>query len=293
MKLRLGTRGSALARAQSNGIVDMLREQGHDVELVVIRSEGDVDRRSLAEIGGQGAFTAALSRALLDDRIDFAVHSLKDLPTRQMEGLTLGAVPRRADPRDALITRWGTGSLIQGSTIGTGSLRRSVQLSGSRTHKIADLRGNVDTRLARLLKGDFDGVVLAMAGLQRLGLSPSQEAGWQWAPLKIEDMTPAVGQGALGLECRSDRHDVISALATVEDAATREAILIERQLLGRLGGGCQVPFAAHVTEGVCHLMLADPVEGRVVCRMQGPATGAGDLFTRMQALHGPLISRLI
>lgn len=293
MRLRLGTRGSALATAQSGEIASRLRNLGHPVDVVVIRSQGDDDARSLAQIGGQGAFTAALSRALLENKIDLAVHSLKDLPTLQMDGLVLGAVPQREDPRDALVTRWGSGPLPEGSRVGTGSLRRGLQLAALGRHRAMDLRGNVDTRLNKLLSGEYDAVMLAMAGLKRLGLTPSPESGWELSPLETGLMTPAVGQGALGIECRADQPEVLAALQPLEHGPSRRAVLIERTLLSRMGGGCQVPFAAHVdVRGTCHLMLADPATNTVVCRLSGPADQAQVLYARMAQDHKAVLDRI-
>ena len=223
MRLRLGTRGSALAVAQSTQVAEALTALGHEVELVRIKTGGDVLTGSLTSLGGLGVFAAELRRALLDGRADFAVHSLKDLPTAPVPGLTIAAVPRRADARDVLCARGGLrlAELPAGSAVGTGSPRRVSQLRALRPDlRYVDVRGNVGTRLARVADGDLDAVVLAAAGLARLGLEDH-----------ITDhlpILPAPGQGALALECRVDDEPVLGALTALDDPATRSAVDAER-----------------------------------------------------------------
>lgn len=244
MRLSLGTRGSALALAQSGQVADRLRALSHDVELIRIRTRGDVTTGSLATTGSLGVFAAELRTALLDGGCDFAVHSMKDLPTEPVPGLVIAAVPTRADPHDVLCARDGLtfASLPPGSSVGTGSPRRVAQLRLLRPDlRYVDVRGNVGTRLARVSSGDLDAVVLAAAGLARLGMVD--------AATDVLDILPAPGQGALALECRGDNAEVIAALAALDDAATRLAVTAERDVLADLGGGCAAPIAAWGHEG--------------------------------------------
>ena len=245
MRLRLGTRGSALAVGQSGLVADRLRALGHEVELVRIRTGGDVERGSLTRLGTLGVFAAELRTAILDGRCDLAVHSLKDLPTAPVDGLTIAAVPARADARDALCARDGLtlAGLPSGATVGTGSPRRVAQLRALRPDlTFVDIRGNVGTRLARVAEGDLDAVVLAAAGLGRLGL------GHHFTDLL--DIYPAPGQGALALECRADRPDLVAALARIDDAGSRAEVDADRAVLAGLGGGCAAPIAAVAHGGV-------------------------------------------
>ena len=238
--LRLGTRRSPLALAQSGLVAAAVTAaSGRPVELVEITTHGDVNREPLAQIGGTGVFVSALREALLDGRIDFAVHSLKDLPTAPADELVLAAIPRRADPRDALVARdaLALADLPSGARIGTGSPRRSVQLRAlGRGFEIVDIRGNVDTRVAYVTSGRRDAVVLAGAGLQRLGrLEVVTDL------LDPEVMLPAPGQGALAVECRAGLPEVIAALTSMDDADTRVAVTAERAVLARLEAGCSAP----------------------------------------------------
>lgn len=239
MKLRLGTRGSALAVTQSEGVADQLRALGHDVELVRVKTGGDVTRGSLTQLPSLGVFAAELRTAVLLGDVDFAVHSLKDLPTEPIDGLTIAAVPARADDRDALCGRDGAtlDSLPAGATIGTGSPRRVAQLRAMRPDlRFVDIRGNVGTRLARVADGDLDAVVLAAAGLHRLGFA---DAITDYLPI-----LPAPGQGALAVECRREAAELVLELSRLDDPATREAVHAERAVLAGLGGGCAAPIAA-------------------------------------------------
>jgi hydroxymethylbilane synthase len=243
--LRIGTRGSPLALWQANHVADGLRPLAAPrlVELIHIQTEGDRDQSaSLAHIGGRGVFTKEIERALLDDRVDVAVHSLKDLPTQPVDGLTIAAVPARGPTGDVLVavqvSRFD--DLPQSARVATGSLRRRAQLLHRRPDlRLADIRGNVETRLRKLREDGYDALVLAQAGLERLGL-----AGVVTEILEPEWMLPAVGQGALGLECRSDDAETRRLLAALDDRGTRRAVTAERSLLFHLGGGCQVPLGA-------------------------------------------------
>jgi hydroxymethylbilane synthase len=247
--IRLGTRRSALATAQATQFADALRALGHEVELVQIVTTGDVNRAPVEQIGGTGIFVSALRDALLANEIDIAVHSLKDLPTASVDGLTIGAVPVREDPRDVLVARdgLGLGELQTGALVGTGAPRRVAQLEALGLGlELTGIRGNVDSRIAMVTQGKLDAVVLARAGLARLGrLSEITET---LDPIQV---LPAPGQGALGIECRTDDAEVLQALAPLEDAATRSAVLAERQLLATLEAGCTAPVGA----------LAEVVEG--------------------------------
>ncbi|MGR3939255.1 hydroxymethylbilane synthase [Streptomyces sp. BRA346] len=260
--LRLGTRRSALAMAQSGLIADAVRElTGRPVELVEITTYGDVSREQLAQIGGTGVFVSALREALLGGEIDFAVHSLKDLPTAEPEGLTLAAIPRREDPRDALIARDGLTfeQLPPGARIGTGSPRRAAQLNAwARSFGLdvetVPIRGNVGTRIGYVRSGDLDAVVLAAAGLTRLG-----RIGEATEILDADHVLPAPGQGALAVECAADDAEMTALLAGLDDPHTRAAVTAERSLLAALEAGCSAPVGA----------LADLLgDGQVVTEMR-------------------------
>lgn len=243
--VRIGTRGSQLARWQSEWVAARLRElhPGLEVVLVEIKTQGDRDRNSpLAAIGGIGLFTKEIQRALLDSTVEIAVHSLKDLPTQGADELVLGAVPPREDAADALIApvHRSLDALPAGASIGTGSLRRRAQLLHARPDlNVVGIRGNVETRLNQALSGALDGVILAEAGLRRLGLD-----GHVTERLGPPRFLPAVGQGALGIECRADDAVTRALLAPLDDPSTRAAVLAERRTLAELEGGCMIPLAA-------------------------------------------------
>ena len=248
--LRLGTRASRLATTQSGHVADMIRERlGRDVALVTIATEGDQSTAPLASMGGTGVFVSALREALLRGECDLAVHSLKDIPTYPADGITLVATPPREDPRDVLIARDGLtlGELPVGSRVGTGSPRRVSQLAALGLGlEITGLRGNVDTRIGRVRSGELDAILLARAGLSRLGRV--DEATEVLDPLQ---MLPAPGQGALAIECRSDDTALLDLLSTLDDRATRAAVTAERAVLNTLEAGCSAPLGA----------LAEVVEG--------------------------------
>lgn len=244
MKLRLGTRGSALAVGQSSLVADLLRALGHEVELVRIKTGGDVEKGSLTRLGTLGVFAAELRTALLDGRVDFAVHSLKDLPVAPVPGLRIAAVPGREDPRDALCARDGLtlAGLPAGASVGTGSPRRVAQLRALRPDlTFVDIRGNVGTRLARVASGDLDAVVLAAAGLRRLGLAEHIT--------DLLEILPAPGQGALAVECRCDNAELVAALGQLDDPQAHASVEAERAVLAGLGGGCAAPIAALASDG--------------------------------------------
>ena len=255
--IRVGTRGSKLALVQADMVIEALRTSNPSlpVERLIITTEGDRRRRaSLLAIGGQGVFTRELEIALLDGEIDIAVHSLKDLPSSLPDGLLLAATPPRADIRDMLITRDGTplSELPQQAIVGTASLRRRAQLLVIRPDLIMkDIRGNVDTRLAKLERGDYDAIVLAAAGLARLEWLDNIHA----EALSTEWMIPAPGQGTLGIECRSDDQLVRHALTTINDPIAFASAQAERAVLRRFGIGCRLPLAALATCDNEHLTL--------------------------------------
>ncbi|MEU6995676.1 hydroxymethylbilane synthase [Streptomyces sp. NPDC046465] len=245
--LRLGTRRSRLAMAQSGQVAEAVQElTGRPVELVEITTYGDTSREHLAQIGGTGVFVAALREALARDEVDFAVHSLKDLPTAQPAELTLAAVPPREDPRDALIARDGRtfAELPDGARVGTGSPRRMAQLNAyARSHgmtiQTVPIRGNVDTRIGYVHKGELDAVVLAAAGLNRVGRSDEVTE-----LLSVDTVLPAPGQGALAIECAAHNASLAAALAELDDPYTRAAVTAERSLLAALEAGCSAPVGA-------------------------------------------------
>ncbi|HEX4654315.1 MAG TPA: hydroxymethylbilane synthase [Mycobacteriales bacterium] len=241
--LRLGTRRSALALAQAGSVADALRADGHDVRLVEVVTEGDRSAEALTTLGGTGVFVAELRQRLLAGDIDLAVHSLKDLPTAPAPGLVVAAIPPRADPRDALVSRDGLAlaELPAGAVVGTGSPRRAAQLHATGLGlSVVPIRGNVDTRLRKVADGEVDAVVVAAAGLVRLGrLDDASEV------LDPAQMLPAPGQGALAVECRSGDDSLRTILVTaLDDDATRAAATAERIVLARLEAGCSAPVGA-------------------------------------------------
>jgi len=244
--IRLGTRRSALAQAQSGHVATALEAViGRPVELVPITSEGDTNRASLSEIGGQGIFATRLRDALKAGECDFLVHSLKDLPTARPEGLIIAATPKRVDPRDVVITRGGTPlhELRPGSRVGTGSPRRIAQVRRRAPHaEVVDIRGNVDSRLDRVASGELDAIILAAAGLQRL----DTDSPLRREELGLAEWPTAPGQGALAVETTADApSELLEALARLDDEDTRIAVTVERAILAGLDAGCQAPMAAH------------------------------------------------
>ena len=249
--LKIGTRGSRLAQWQSEWVRDRLASRGVRTEIVIIKTQGDAEvDRPLHELEGKGFFTKAIEDALLDGRIDIAVHSLKDLPTTLPDGLALCAVPERADPREALVARDGgvtsIAALPSGARVGTSSLRRVAQVRYLRDDlEILPLRGNVPTRVKKVKAGsDLDAALLACAGLERLGLADAIAV--KLDPLEV---MPAPGQGALGLEIRSGDRAAEAALRPLDHAESVRHVAAERSVLAALGGGCQAPVAAYVESG--------------------------------------------
>ena len=245
-RLRLGTRASPLARVQAEGVRAALaaRHPGLTVELVFVRTTGDRVTGPLAAAGGKGLFVKEIEEALLDGRIDAGVHSMKDVPARLAAGLVIGAVPERADARDVLIGGdGGLAGLPPGARIGTASPRRRAQLLAHRPDLVVVLlRGNVDTRLRKWRAGEVDALLLAAAGLARLGISePAAQ------PLPVDEFLPAVGQGALALECRADDGATRALLAAVDQPAAATPVAAERAFLAAVGGDCNSAIAAHAT----------------------------------------------
>ncbi len=246
MKLIFATRPSALARWQTQWVINQLKNIHRDLdcEEKVITTQGDkILDKPLPEIGGKGVFTQELESELLSGAVHCAVHSLKDLPVENPAGLTIGCIPARAEVCDALISKNGftLASLPTGTIVGTSSLRRAAQLLAIRPDlKTESLRGNVDTRLRKALDGQYDAIILAGAGLTRLGLDKHVT---EW--LSLDVMLPAPGQGALAVQCRADDQTTLSLLAALDDESTRKAVTAERAFLSGLGGGCAVPVAAY------------------------------------------------
>ncbi len=285
--IHIGTRGSKLALWQAEWIKDRLENlhAGLTVELVVIKTKGDkILDVPLAKVGGKGLFVKEIEEALLERRIDLAVHSMKDMPAEIPDGLCIGAVPDRESPQDALISREGQplDDLPRGARIGTSSLRRSSQLLRIRPDiDIVPLRGNLETRLRKLDEGQMEAIVLAAAGIRRLG--------WEARITQLLEptvMLPAVGQGALCVETRREDPEIARLVAPLEDAATRTAVTAERAFLHRLEGGCQVPIAGHailVNDQLNLCGLVSDLTGQTIFRenLVGPTSDAADIGTRL------------
>lgn len=281
MTLKVGTRGSPLALIQAESVAAPLRALGADVQIVPVRTEGD--RRlevQLASIGGKGLFVREIQEMLLAGSLDCAVHSLKDLPAETPTGLCLAAFPMREDPRDVLVTRakGRLEDLRTGAKLGTGSPRRRALALAIRADLVVEpLRGNVETRLRKLESEDLDGVLLAAAGLTRLGLAPAHVQ-----PLDPDVFVPAVGQGVLAVESRADDRRVLSLLGRLDHAATRACATAERACLARLGASCNSPVAAYATRDGSTLRMTALVasdDGRKVLRATG--IGAPDTAERL------------
>ncbi len=279
-KIRLGTRGSQLALWQSNWVKSQLEQRGVSVDLIRIKTEGDVQTQPLAQIGGQGLFTKRLQVALLNDEIDLAVHSLKDLPTEDHPDLAIAAIPQRESTADALVSNrfQNFESLPIGTTIGTGSVRRAAQLLHIRPDlKIKDIRGNVDTRLKKLDDGEFDAIILAAAGLIRLNLS--DRITFSFEP---EQLMPAAGQGALGLETRANDATTVASIEPLKHAASYYAAISERSMLRTLFAGCLAPVGANTSIAGNQLTLQGVVLSRdgkekVSASSTGPMIEANEL----------------
>jgi hydroxymethylbilane synthase len=266
--LRIGSRGSQLALWQANHISALLRQQGHEIELEIIKTTGDkITDVALAQVGTKGMFTKEIEGALAEGRVDLAVHSLKDLPTELPPGFELVAITTRVNPRDVFLSVKydSVRALPKGALVGTSSLRRQAQLKVARPDLVIHaLRGNVDTRVRKLEDGEYDAIILAAAGLTRLGKTQLVKE-----VLSEEFMCPAAGQGALGIEIRAGDTEMRKHLAFLDDAAARAATTCERALLNKLGGGCQVPIGAFAERKDGELQLiaivAQP-DGSVILR---------------------------
>ena len=289
--MKIGTRGSQLARWQAEWVRARLAERGVTTELVVIKTRGDAEvDRPLHELEGKGFFTKEIEDALLERRIDVAVHSLKDLPTALPPGLVLGVIPARHDAREALVTGGGPSisGLPAGTRVGTSSLRRISQIRFLRPDlEVVPLRGNVPTRVRKAESRDgLDAALLALAGLERLDL------GGKASPVDPLDVMPAPGQGALGIEVRSDDRETRNALQPLHDAASAAAVTAERALLAELGGGCQAPVAAFVGPGASG--LGPRLYGRVTAP-DGSAqlTASADIDPKRPEAAGEAVARLL
>ncbi len=284
--LRLGTRKSPMATAQSATVAKMITDRtGYPVELVGMTSFGDVTGARLDQIGGQGVFVSALRAALLAEDVDLVVHSLKDLPTAEVPGITLAAVPARDDPRDALAGRdsMKLADLPVRARVGTGSPRRAAQLRLLRPDlSPVAVRGNAGTRLSKVASGDLDAVVLAYAGLARIGQLDAVSQVFE-----IDEMMPAPGQGALAVECRTADQSLVTLLSRLDDTASRAAVTAERAVLAGLAAGCSAPLGAHAA-GTEVLQVSAVVMGEggppaVRARLSGPAGQATELGRQVAA----------
>lgn len=290
-RLTFATRPSALARWQTQWVVQALQNTWSNLECTekMITTQGDrILDRPLPEIGGKGLFTQELESELYQGEVHAAVHSLKDLPVEDPPGLCLGAIPARGEVRDALVSARGftLGNLPEGARVGTSSLRRSAQLLRLRPDlRIEPLRGNVDTRLRKAQNGLYDAILLAGAGLVRLGLADQVS---QWIPL--EEVLPAPGQGALAVQCRTEDSHTLRLLAAIEDVPSRRAVLAERAFLAGLGGGCSLPVAAYaeLRDGSIHLhsrVISLDGSKMVECKAQGQEPQELGLECARQALE--------
>jgi hydroxymethylbilane synthase len=299
-RIRIGTRGSRLALVQTRSIVDALRENhpGAEVDLEIIQTQGDkILDRPLSAIGDAGVFIKEIETALLEERVDLAVHSMKDLPSRVTEGLALAATTERVDPRDALVSRSASSleALPRGGTVATGSLRRRSQLLALRPDlRVEDLRGNVPTRLEKFDRSAWDAILLAGAGLERLGLASRIRS---YVP--IETMLPAVGQGALALETRASDRALAETVAFLSHAPTERAVAAERSFLARLEGGCRVPIGAYGEIRESRMLLrgyVGAVDGSRYLRreIEGDASRAEDLGSELaEAMLGEGAAEII
>ena len=289
--ITLGSRPSKLARWQTEHILEQLKNVHPDLtfRVVTMITEGDkILDRPLPEIGGKGVFTAELEIALRSAEIDLAVHSLKDLPVDNSPGLWIGAVSMRANPQDVLVSthRQTLQNLPSGARVGTSSLRREAQLRAARPDLvILPLRGNVDTRLRKVLQGDYDAIILAAAGIERLDLGQHITEY-----LSFETMLPAPGQGALAVQCRSEDDNLLDLLQSIHDDATYRAVTAERAFLSTLGGGCSAPVAAYAQTngtGLDLRGLVASVDGKHVVRVHATGEDPTDLGSRLarQALE--------
>ncbi len=305
--IKIGSRGSKLALRQAEWVQDQLQQKGHTVEIHTIKTSGDkILDVPLAQVGGKGLFVKEIEEALLREEIDLAVHSMKDVPTALAAGLHIAVITKREDPRDALISPRGEEllDLPEGATVGTSSLRRQAQLLALRPDlRIRSLRGNLDTRLRKLEGGDVDAIVLAAAGLHRMG--------WQdriTEYLETNRLLPAIAQGALGIECRKDDPEIQEAILPLNDSETAMTVKAERVMLEKLEGGCQVPIGGYSTlsdEKITLEGLVASLDGKKIVRESQTVSflkardlglsvaaalldkGAGDILKAIYSEDGP------
>jgi hydroxymethylbilane synthase len=272
MNLRIGSRGSQLALWQANHIAALLRGEGHTVEIEIIKTTGDrLQEVTFAQVGSKGMFTKEIEEALAEGRIDLAVHSLKDLPTELPEPFALAATPPRVDPRDAFVSvnYQNLAALPNGAKVGTSSQRRRAQLKALRPDIDAiEFRGNVDTRLRKLAEGQVDAILLASAGLERLG-----KTDWLRERLDPKDFCPAAGQGSLAIETRKNDVATLETVAFLDHEPTRFAVTAERAALAALGGGCQVPIGIHCIAGMAIAGSGDGPTDEIFGVVASPDTG--------------------
>src|SRR5919197_1523284 len=298
-KLRIGSRGSQLALWQANHVAGLLRARGHDVEIAVIKTTGDkLTEVAPAQVGTKGIFTKEIEEALAEGRVDLAVHSLKDLPTKLAPIFVLAAVMKRQDPRDVFLSvRYHRFlDLPRGARLGTSSLRRQAQIKALRPDlNVIPLRGNVDTRVCKLESAEFDAIILAAAGVNRLGRNERVRE-----VLPVDIMCPAVGQGALAIETRAEDAATLKELASLDDEDSRRATMAERALLRTLGGGCQVPVGGYAEplDGVLKLTaIIARLDGSEVLRDQQTGNDPEELGVRVAqrllALGGRSILRAV
>jgi hydroxymethylbilane synthase len=291
MKLRIGSRGSQLALWQAHHIEGLLIGQGHEVEIEIIKTTGDrLQEVTFAQVGSKGMFTKEIEEALAEGRVDLAVHSLKDLPTELPEPFALAATPVRVDPRDVLVSvdYKNLSDVPQGALVGTSSQRRRAQLKAIRPDiQAVEFRGNVDTRLRKLAEGQVSAILLAAAGLDRLG-----KTDWVRERMSPQAFCPAAGQGSLGIETRNDAAATIEALSFLDHSETRFAVTAERAALAALGGGCQVPIGVHcrATEAGWEIfgVVAAPATGEAIRVHQEIAVEGADA-----ALLGKLVAEML
>jgi hydroxymethylbilane synthase len=272
MNLRIGSRGSQLALWQANHIAALLRCEGHNVEIEIIKTTGDrLQEVTFAQVGSKGMFTKEIEEALAEGRIDLAVHSLKDLPTELPEPFALAATPPRVDPRDAFVSvKFNSlASLPHGAKVGTSSQRRRAQLKALRPDIDAiEFRGNVDTRLRKLAEGQVEAILLASAGLERLG-----KTDWLRERLDPNDFCPAAGQGSLAIETRKGDPATLEAVSFLDHEPTRFAVTAERTALAALGGGCQVPIGIHCISGIDIAGSSDECVDEIFAVVASPESG--------------------
>ncbi|QQE77024.1 hydroxymethylbilane synthase [Alicyclobacillus sp. SO9] len=286
--IRVASRKSALAMTQTKWVISKMQQLAPDTQFVIVpvTTRGDtILNVTLSKVGGKGLFVSEIEQLMLSNEADLAVHSMKDMPARLADGLALGGVPEREDPRDAFLSRdevpWQ--KLPQGAVVGTSSLRRMAQIRALRPDiRVESIRGNIDTRIAKMERGDFDAILLAASGLARMGWSKRIT---QY--LEPDDCLPAVGQGILGIECRKDDDYVLELLARLTDEAAQTAALAERSLLAALDGSCQVPLAGFATvdkDGDIHLKgLVAAEDGTTVIRAEDRGRNASELGQKVAA----------